>query len=145
MVKRRVPSLQFAIRFEKKKDPIKSPSLLQISAMVNSRAVFPWPAGPRSHRMDDDLVTFFSQSRISWMMASRVPSMHLGGSRRALESRRAAGDVCRWRRSFPTSFIRKDNKNRGHDVPFNGAAWYMFWSPAKCWGPVIVVEPPAWL
>jgi len=91
VAKRRLPSLQFAIRFEKKNDPMKSPSLLQISAIVNSSAVLPCPAGPRSQRTEDDLVTFFSQSKISWMMASRVPSMHLGGSHRALASRRAAG------------------------------------------------------
>lgn len=60
--------------------------------------------------MDDDLVTFFNQSRISWMIASRVPSMHLGGSRRALESKRAAGEVCWWRRSLPTSSVLFNQK-----------------------------------
>ena len=95
MVKRRLPSLQLAIRFEKKNDPIKSPSFLQISAIVNSSAVFPCPTGPRSQKMDDESVSFFSQSKISWMMASRVPFMHVGGSRRAFASKSAAGDVCR--------------------------------------------------
>ena len=94
VAKRRLPSLQLAVRFEKKKDPTKSPSFLQISAIVNASAVLPWPAGPRSHKIEDELVTFFSQFKISWMMASRVPSMHLDGSPRAVESRRAAGEVC---------------------------------------------------
>src|SRR6188768_2304435 len=95
VAKRRLASLQFLIRFEKKNDPIKSPFLLQISAIVNSSAVLPCPAGPCSQRMEDDSVSFFSQSKISLMMALRVPSMHLGGSRRALASRWAAREVYR--------------------------------------------------
>ena len=94
VVKRNLPSLQLPIWREKKNDAIKTPSLLQISAIVDSSAVLPWPVGPRNQRMEDDLVTFFSQSKISWMMASRVPSIHLDGSPRAVESRRAPGDVC---------------------------------------------------
>src|SRR4051812_38177974 len=104
------PSLDWAAVLEKMKAAINNPCSLQRCAMVYSSAVFPAPAGPFSQSMDaDSSAPPLTQSMISWMMATRVPSKHCGWSRRAFESRRAADEPCWRRRSIATVLVSKSN------------------------------------
>jgi len=78
--KRRWPSLQFAAVREKKNAATNNPSSLQISAIVCSSAVFPFPAGPSSKMIVAESILLLILSMIHAIISSRVPGKQPGWS-----------------------------------------------------------------